>query len=682
MRFLPKLLVFAAVPIAAFLTFIAQPVIGKILTPRYGGSTGTWMTLSLFFQSTLLAGYAFAFWLLQKPTRTSFRVFVALALIAPLLTQIPPLHFQQWPEVVAILAGLVLSLGPALILTTSAGILIQGWVARDEGTVPYHLYGISNIGSAAALFAYPFWIEPHVALSTQVVTLKLMLGVLGFLGALLAWVYARKPASRGATATTGEPPAANSGSDEKIFARTLAFWAILSFSTCTVMLGAIRLMSAELGSNPIAWVVPLGIYLLSFTLTFTRFWPAWLTTLCLLPFGAALFGYSSTTGFSDGSLSPWLLGIVGASCLCGHALLYHSRPAKRFALFYLVIASGGACAGLAASVVFPALLSRNYEFLSAALLLWLLAAATILGRRELLPRFVLLASLVIPMGWLIDARSKAERSPDQTVTRLRNSYGSMTITENAAATFMTSGTTLHGIQLKGERAREATAYYTRDSGLGIVLGGLQRKAAPLRIAAIGLGVGTIATYARPGDEIVFWEINPLVERTAREHFTFLRDSRGRAEVRLEDGRVGVRRASGRFDVLVLDAFSGDSVPMHLLTRDAFREYFEKVPDGYLLVHISNRYFDLMPVLAFAANESGRYIVSLTAKPKPVYAEASHASASHYAILYPPSCEPELEAWVTAALRSPAVDYTLDPGAGMKPIEWTDERHAILDAYKR
>ena len=687
MKILTKLLVLLAVPTAAFLTFIAQPIIGKILTPRYGGSAGTWMTTSLFFQTALLIGYAFAFWLLNKPCRFAFRFVIALALISPLLAKIPPFHFENWPEVSAILVGLILSVGPALILTTSIGILIQGWVAREKGVIPYYLYGVSNIGSAVALIAYPFWIEPRIPLSTQILALKCLLVLLGVMAALLAWIYSRNALK--SNDATSNPPAdaepVHHPFDEEIPWRTIGFWALISFSTCTVMLGAIRLLSGELGSNPLAWVLPLGIYLLSFTFTFTRLWPVWLTTLSLAPFSLVVFGYAWTKGFSSTPLTPWpltwLLGIVGASCLCGHALLYQSRPAKRFPLFYLIMATGGALAGLCATVVFPAVLARNYEFLGVALLLWAITFLKLLSRQEFFARLSLAASLLTPVGWLIHQRSEAERPPGQKITHLRNYYGAMSVSEAAFGISVSSDTTLHGVQLKGENSRKPTSYYTRESGLGIVLNELQKKPAALRIGVIGLGAGTIATYMRPNDEIVFWEINPLVERIARERFTYLSDSLGRTEVRLEDGRIGVRKDPRKFDVLVVDAFSGDSIPMHLLTTEAIKEYLAKLNDGYLIIHISNRYFNLMPVLAHAANESGRYIVSLAARPPAEAVRAGQASATHYAIIYPPSRNAELEAWVTAAMRSEEIGYDIDPGEGVKPVRWTDERHAIMDVLK-
>jgi spermidine synthase len=677
MKFLTKLLVLLAVPTAAFLTFIAQPIIGKILTPRYGGSAGTWMTTSLFFQTALLLGYAFAFWLLRRPGKPAFRILIGLALLSPLLTQIPPIHYETWPEVWAILTGLVLSLGPALILTTSIGILIQGWVARDEGVIPYYLYGVSNIGSVIALLAYPFWIERHITLSTQIIALRILLIVLGLLAASLAWIHLKKSSARPAE-TTDDTVA------ETIPLRTIGFWALISFSTCTIMLSAIRLMSGELGSNPFSWVLPLSLYLLSFTVTFTRWWRPWITTLALIPLGGAIFGYSSTKGFANIALSPWpmtwLLMIAGLSFLVGHALLYHTRPEKRFSLFYLILAAGGALAGLCATVVFPAILTRTYEFLVVVLILWAITLLRSLARQELLPRVALIASLFIPIGWMLHKRSEGERIPGARITHVRNYYGAMTISDSSLATSVSSDTTLHGIQLKGDRSREPTAYYTSGSGIAIVLDELEKNPAPLRFGVIGLGAGTLAAYVRPQDEIVFWEINPLATKVAREHFTFLKECPGRCEVRMVDGRLGVRQDSGSFDVLIVDAFSGDSIPAHLLTTNAIREYQAKLnDDGFLIVHISNRYFNLMPILAYAAGESGWHLVSISAEPTSRTEDNGYPTATLYAILYPTKRRAELESWVDTALRSEKFRYEAKVGQSVKPIHWTDERHAIIEA---
>jgi spermidine synthase len=678
MKVLTKLLIFLAIPTAAFLTFIAQPVLGKILTPRYGGSAGTWMTTSLFFQCALLLGYGFAFWLLRKPTARTSRIVIALALLAPLLTKIPPFHFAGLSEIPAILLGLILSLGPMLILTTSIGILIQGWVAQDEGVIPYYLYGVSNIGSAAALIAYPFWIEPHVTLSTQILALKLLLGALGIVAAVLAWLYSKKAAA------TQRPvdPAVAEDSDEKIPLRTIGGWALLSFCTCTIMLAAIRLLSGELGSNPFAWVLPLGVYLLSFTFTFTCLWPAWLTALCFVALGGAIFGYASTKGFSDVQLSPWplawLLAAVCFACLGGHALLYRARPAKRFPLFYLVMATAGAAAGLCATVVFPAVLDRGYEFLAVSLALWIVGFSRILTRLDWIPRLAVAVSLLIPPVWLIYQRNKTEYAQGMRVTHVRNYYGTMTIADTLFVTSVSSDTTLHGIQMKAD-PRQPTSYYTRGSGLGIVLEGLQADARSLRIGAIGLGAGTAAAYVRPQDKIVFWEINPLSEKIAREKFTFLSDCPGSAEVRLQDGRLGLRNDPGRFDLVLVDAFSGDSIPAHLLTTNAISEYVGKLENGFLVIHISNRYFDLMPVLVNAAAKAGWHIVSITANPGVPSSENSHGTSTVYAVLYPPARKTELESWVATAMQSETVSYQIATGANRQPIEWTDERHAVVEA---
>jgi spermidine synthase len=681
MKLLTRLLIFLAIPTAAFLTFIAQPIIGKLLTPRYGGSAGTWMTTSLFFQSALLLGYAFAFWLLKKPTATGQRICIALAVIAPLITFIPPFHFESLPEIPAILFGLILSLGPMLILTTSVGILIQGWVAREEGAIPYYLYGVSNIGSAVALIAYPFCIEPRITLSSQIFFLRLLLGVLGLIAAVLASLYLKK--GYGTSPQTQGPRATPDAAEEAIPRATLAAWTLLSFATCTIMLAAIRLLSGELGSNPFAWVLPLGLYLLSFTFTFSRWWPAWLTTLTLVALGGAVFGYASTKGFTDTQLKPWpltwLLAVVCMSCLAGHALLYRSRPARRFPLFYLVMATGGALAGLCATVIFPALLTRSYEFLATALLLWLAGFVSLLARIEWTTRLALCASLLLPAAWMIHENAEAEKIAGSRLTHVRNYYGTMTIASSLFHTSVSSDTTLHGIQMKGADSRLPTSYYTHGSGLGIVLGGLQASEKPLRIGAIGLGAGTAAAYVRPQDEIVFWEINPLSEKIAREHFTFLGECPGRSEVRLQDGRLGLRADPGTFDVLLVDAFSGDSIPAHLLTTNAIAEYLHKLPQGFLVVHISNRYFDLLPVLVHSARQTGWHLASISADPGKPTAGTAHAASTLYAIFYPPSRKTELEGWVRAAAESDKIEYNVTTGEGVIPIEWTDERHAIYDA---
>jgi hypothetical protein len=588
-----KLLGWMAVALAAFLTFLLQPIIGKLLTPLYGGSAGTWMTISMFFQGALLAGYALAYGLTRCRRGLAWYIMLALAILAPLLIKLPTWSITVGPEWTSIVVALTLSLLPTLLLTTSLGIVLQDWFKAWGGGVPYYLYALSNLGSAVALLIYPFAIEPRVGLSTQIATIKILLALLCAIVLGLLLIDQRRPIAR-QTAIVPEP--------ELIPKSRSALWLFLAFSTCTLMLGAVRILSAEFGSNPISWLLPLGVYLISFTATFSGVWRPVLNLLSLVVLATSLVGYMTTKGVSDQALSlwprAWLVVLVASGCLAGNGVLYQRRPAARFSYFYLVIAIAGLAAGVFASLGAPNLFDRNYEFTGAGLLLVIGVAFHSLNRKSWLPRLAFAAVLASPSIWLACTALTAKEAGTVHLTHLRNHYGILIVTETADVMVASSETTLHGAQFRKESVRRIpTTYYTRGGGAGIVLSALQQKKRSLRIGVVGLGVGTLAAYARQRDEMIFWEINPLALRIAEEQFSYLRDCIGQVRVSLVDGRLGVKAAEGIFDLLVIDAFSGDSVPIHLITREAIADYLAKLGDGILLVHISNRYIDLFPVLA-------------------------------------------------------------------------------------
>jgi spermidine synthase len=675
MQRLFKPLAYFAVPAAAFLTFLLQPIVGKLLMPLYGGSAGTWMTISLFFQAALLAGYALAFWLIELPRKNVFITLAALGLAAPLLTKLPPWDIFRWPEWKAVLTALTLSALPAILLTTSIGLVLQDWIRKREGHVPYYLYGISNLGSVLALVSYPFWIEPRFGLSVQIIVVKCLLVLLGAAVLGLVWLERAR--------TAGEPVEASETSAEPIEPvekARIALWLILAFSTCTMMLGAIRILSAEIGSNPLAWLVPLGLYSLSFTLSFSGWWRPAATQAALTVFGVALFGYMLTKGWGDTVLTRWprlwLVLVIAAGSLAGNGFVYQLRPVRRFSLFYLVVAIGGMLAGVFESLGAPNWLNRNYEFAGAAFILLGVVAVSLIARREYSSKMALALMLIAPPAWLGYAQVAGESG---STTHLRNYYGSIVLNQYTQYTSSSNETTLHGLQLTDPaKQRVPTTYYSQGSAAGVVIKALQAKKPALNIGVVGLGTGTLAAYARATDTVVFWDINPLAIAVARVWFTFLKDCPGHVDVRMEDGRIGIKTAPEKFDVLVIDAFSGDSIPMHLLTREAIRQYLDQLDDGILLVHVSNRYIDLFPVLVGDAKALGQNVLSVYSTPNATAENDEQASKSKYVLIYSPNREKEVAGWIDAAMQNPEYDYSTLTGDGITPVNWTDDRHAIFD----
>lgn len=675
MQRLSSLLAHIIVPLAAFLTFMLQPVAGKLLMPVYGGSSGTWLTLSMFFQGALLAGYALAWRGLEKHRSLLPKLLAGLAVFAALSLKLPLWTFPSLPEWPGVLAALFLSLFPAVLLTTATGLIIQGWIHQRRGIVPFYLYSISNVGSTLALLAYPFAIEPHIGLSRQIVVLKILFWILAAGVLALCWLNKRTSASAATNPAETEPESLPQG--------TVTAWLLLSFATCTLMLGAIPILGAEFGSNPLTWIVPLGLYLVSFSIAFSGWWRPAFNYVALVALSGALFGFMQMKGISPASLNDWaklwLLIVLLAGCLGGQGYLYRLRPEKRASFFYLVIAAGGLAAGIFVSGIAPLLLNRNLEFTAAAFFLLTFLSLQLLGHAEAIARYSLVLLVLIPPAWFGYRQYKIERAGEIQPTFFRNTYGTLLLEQIGKQLWLSNETTLHGVQVLDKKSRRVpTSYYTRGSAVGAVLDALQKQRPSLRLGTIGLGSGTIAVYGRKEDQLVFWDINPLAIQIARERFYYLRDCPAKIEIHRKDGRLGLAAYPGLFDVIVLDAFAGDSVPAHLVTREAIASYLAKLDHGILLAHISSRQLDIFPVIASGARHAGWSCLYINSTPHKNVEQSLLAMNTSYAVVYPPDRDAEIMRWFETIQKDPDFDLIIDRAPKERPVEWTDDRSAIMD----
>ena len=674
MQRLFTLLAHIVVPLAAFLTFMLQPVAGKLLMPVYGGSSGIWLTLSMFFQGALLAGYALAWRGLEKHRAALPRIVAILAVLAPLSLHLPPWTFPALPEWPGVLATLTVSLLPTVLLTTASGIILQGWIQHRQGRVSFYLYAISNVGSTLALLAYPFVIEPRIGLSLQISILKTLLWILAATILVLCWL--EKDARKNASGTIAFEP-------DELPKDVIGAWFLLSFATCTLMLGAIPILGAEYGSIPLTWILPLGLYLVSFSLTFSGWWRPAFNYVAMVALSAALFGFMQTKGIGPSLLSDWaqlwLAVILLAGCLGGQGFLYQLRPEKRASFFYLVIAAGGLAAGIFVSAIAPLLFNRSVEFTGAAFFLLIFLALQLLGRTEAIARYSLALLILTPSAWFGFHQLIGERVSETRTTFLRNTYGTLVLQRLANRLSLSNESTLHGQQVLDKKSRRLpTTYYTRGSAVGIVLSALRNQQQSLRLGSVGLGTGTLAAYGRKNDHFVFWDINPLAITLAREKFYFLRDCPAKVEIHQGDGRLGLAASRDLFDVIVLDAFSGDSIPAHLITREAIASYLARLDHGILLAHISNRHVDLFPVVAGGARYAGWNCLYVNSTPHDSAKLSLLATGTSYAVIYPPDRDAEVMRWFDAIKENPDFDFIVDRAPNEQVIAWTDDRSAIMD----
>lgn len=627
-----------------------------------------------FFQTALLLGYLVAYRLARSQFNVQRNTVLVLAVLAPFSLRLPLIRLGAEADSQSLLSTLALSLGPQLLFTTSIGIVIQTWIQRQKGVVPYYLYAISNVGSLIALISYPFLIEPLVTLETQIHVVRSMSFILSIVSIALACTINRKIPS-----TENLLPIPK----ETLTFSQKGYWLTLSFLNCVMMLGATRVLSAEFGSNPLTWIIPLSFYLISFTVTFTSWWNRYASMASLVVLCVALPCYMLGKGIMsvplEGNTLPALLFIVAAGSLLGNSLLFGKRPQSHFASFYLVIALGGALGGFFASLSAPSVFDRNYEFLGSAVGITLAGAAEFLTIRSLFPRFAVGIAIVAPLITIGRAQLDADNSGGLRTLHLRNQYGQIVVRALHDQRKCASETTIHGSEFTDPaRLRIPTSYYAEGSAIGQLVRHLQSEKPALHIGIIGLGVGTLATYLRPSDSILFWEIDPLIRDVALNLFDFISKSDGKIELHMMDGRLGVKAESRTFDLIVVDAFSGDSIPLHLITREAMQAYVDKTPGGIVAVNISNRYSDLFPVIAAHARALGLHARAIYSAPPPNPDPNDLLSnPSRYVIVSSFDIDAKIIKLIEAAGEKNGWTYrSID--VPPKYVEWTDSRCSILD----
>jgi len=605
----------AIIFLSSFLLFLVQPLIARLILPWFGGSAAVWTTCMLFFQTVLLAGYGYAHFLNAKlPGKLQPLVHTILLALAVALLPIAP--GEAWKPaggeepVSRILLLLAASVGLPYFLLASTSPLLQAWYVRAKpGGNPYRLFAISNFASLAALVGYPFLVEPVFTAREQVVGWSFLFAGFAVLCAAVSWLT---------------PPAAEQKevSNSENSKAPYLLWLGLSATGSALLLAVTNHLTQNVASVPLLWLAPLTLYLLSFILTFEgQGWyrPRWVWPLLLAGLGVMAWILTDSSYHYDlpVQLGVFLPGLL-LGCFFCHGELYRLRPAaERLTGFYLTVSAGGALGGVLVAVAAPLAFNGYYE-LGAALVALALLAALRFAAVNLVAR---IASLGVLLG--VAAAAVYDGFSDRQDVRAasRSFYGVLRVKEYGEPGDVTHlrrlvhGTIMHGEQFTHETLRrKPTTYYEPTSGVGVAIA--SRQGRPLRVGVVGLGTGTIAAYGRAGDLYRFYEIDPDVVRVARSDFTYLSDSAAKIEIALGDARLTLEReAPQRFDVLAVDAFSSDAIPVHLITREALAVYLRHTgEDGIVAFHVSNRFLDLVPVVARVARENGVHAVLVQDDP--------------------------------------------------------------------
>lgn len=583
-----------AVTLGAALLFMVQPIIGRALLPWYGGTPAVWTTCLLFFQTALLAGYGWAHWAARRPAWVHL-VLVAGACVALPISLDPALRPALGAAPIGqILWTLSLTVGLPYVALAATAPWVQARLAAAGRADVHRLYAWSNGGSLVGLLAFPFLVEPMLGVQAQAWAWSAAFGVFGL--SLLSLM-------RSPPAPAPEASAARS---------TPLRW--IGFSACgsALLMAMTEVLCQDLSVTPMLWVLPLSAYLLSFVLAFGR--ERWVSRRVFGPlFIVAAFGVIALLHLGYRArwavqLGGWCAAIFVCCTLC-HGELVRSRPAdERLTAFYLWIALGGALGGIFVGAIAPVLFDMHLELHIALLGAWALYAT----RSREATGFAAgdarrLGIGVVTLALLAGLSHHAWKRVRGEAELYRSFFGVLqvktyTTKKGTRVRNLLDGRISHGYQFLDERATRPTAYFSAETGVGRVL---SQPGDGRRIGVVGLGVGTLAAYGRPGDRLWFFEINPDVIAVAEQHFSYLRDSAAEVKVIEGDGRQAIAAHDGQFDVLILDAFSGDAIPTHLLTVEALALYLTKLaPDGRLAVNVSNRHANLSRVVRGLAAQHG------------------------------------------------------------------------------
>jgi hypothetical protein len=659
--------------LSAFLLFVVQPVIAKQILPWFGGAAAVWATCLVFFQSVLLLGYAYADWTARRLTSRG-QAWLHVILLAVSLAALPIVPADRWKPgadgepALLILGLLAATIGLPYLLLSATSPLVQAWFwRRFQHPVPYRLFALSNLASLLGLLCYPVLVEPFLPLSTQSTAWSIGYTAFAVLCGATALATPRASAPAPAAAAAGDGGSASPRAGQRVL------WVTLSAMGSCLLLAVTNHLTQDVASVPFLWVAPLSLYLVTFILAFDH--PRWYRREVFLPATAILLPAMAWYGTS---LELWTTAPLHAAglfacCMFCHGELARLAPAPgHLTTFYLMLALGGAVGAVLVGIAAPNLLTGHFELGIA-----LVACALLLVVRSLaLGWWAVSASAVVLVGTAILVTLNVQSYFEDTRLTARSFYGVLRTRDLPPPVpyrALYHGAIDHGGQLlEPGRRSEPSSYFGRGTGYGRAFASL--PGSPRRVGVIGLGAGALIAYARQGDVFRFYEIDPKVVRIASTEFTFMRDSPARVEVVVGDGRLALEReASQDFDLLGIDAFSGDSIPMHLLTREAMAIYLRHVkPDGVIVFQATNRFVDIAPVVERLAATFGWSAVMVSDSPEASDREQLRVSGTAQIIV-------TRNRKLLAAEPIASVAEAL-PAQPRFPV-WTDDFHNLLSVLK-
>ena len=699
--------------VSAFLLFQVQPLISKAILPWFGGTPAVWTTAMMFFQFALLIGYLYAHLIAKRLNPRAQMILHAVLLVAAGLT-LPIVLNEDWKPAgtnslpaLQIVTLLAVTVGLPYVLLASTGPLLQVWFGRRlPDASPWRLYALSNLGSLLGLFTFPFFVERTWSSHEQAVIWSWVFVGFAILCGLVSMMSLPKSATDDVDPVANKTPLNNAADSQKPAVSQVLQWLMYPAFASIMLLALTHHLCQDVAVVPFLWVAPLGLYLLSFVICFdSERWysPAFFSLLtvvavlliCGIMSANRVSEYLTPEFMKSLGLSSWdeissniivqvaadLLALFGICMVC-HGEVVRSKPdVSRLTSFYLTISTGGAIGGLFVGLVCP-LIFTDYAELHVGLILAFILSTVVFYEfistrfKKLIPGIITLAITLV--GTVGVAHSQWDQLSGNQYS-IRNFFGTLHVKNyliendnDATERRLINGRILHGSQIVGDDRRyEPTTYYGWDTGLGLALKILHERG-PVKVAAVGLGVGTTAVHAKDGDVFRFYEINPDVIKIAQQQFTYLSDSVAKIEIVEGDARLSMEAEEPQeYDLIAVDAFTSDSIPVHLVTLQAFDVYERHLKTGGVLAfHISNRYLNLEPVLR-------RICESRTLNM--VVCESSES----------PEAFTHVSSWVlisenTDILENPAIVFSgtvLDEISGGEVSLWTDQFSNLMEVLR-
>lgn len=594
--------------LSAFLLFLVQPLVSKNLLPWFGGSASVWATCMVFFQVLLLAGYAYAD-VISKHLKVKNQVILHLALYAfcllsfSVLADKENINLESENPTLTIVMVLLGTIGLAYFLLSSTGPLMQKWLTKSNLNLNvYRFFSLSNLASLAALVSYPFLIEPYFSLTTQAQAWKFFFFIFSASITITGVAFLLTHDNSSQIMQDAQPVEKNRPGIQQLMK-----WIGLSALGSWMLISVTNHITHDIAAIPMLWIAPLSIYLISFVLCFENdrwysnkiFFPMVIAAVAIFSLDMGDWGFSNSVNGI-----PLYIGFLFIICMFAHGELASSRPSsEHLTRFYLMTSVGGALGGLLVGFGAPFILPAYYElgigFLAASWILYFLSIDSI--RRKI-------ASLILIIWTSFFLHQQINSSFEKSLSVSRNFYGTLKVVDEAdesdkiKSRRLYDGNVNHGEQyLDADRRMLPTTYFGPDSGVGLLLGKAEQS---LKVGIIGLGAGVLATYGKPNDEFIFYEINPEVVRIAQKSFTFLKDAKSDIKIKIGDGRLLLEREpSNQFDIIILDAFSGGAVPTHLLTKEAYQIYLNHLkPNGVLAFNSTNHRINVPPLIKAVADD--------------------------------------------------------------------------------